>query len=286
VIQSWINTIVNAADQCVCKISFEECEFLEDATSCSCQCGLKECHMLGRNAATEFFKNCSSLKQRLSTIAKTRIDASARFSSHSVRFDNRDTTIAVAFSLMAPGEAPQRESPSLWYRALPFRFLHEYSAHIFAIDPDYEMFNDGWMVYAASDFIRRHFSGDDGEVFSHDQANVFDRKIMQSFKNYPRKGIELAIAFRLLLEQSPDPATRSDASKIFQDFTHALCSMEGDTREARLRRIRRTKNIILNLRAIIEKTDSRPRLLNAAEKGADYLMTFLEAEGPFGSVAI
>lgn len=42
------------------------------------------------------------------------------------------------------------------YLAYPFLFLHEYTAHIYAIDHCVnEIFNDGWMLYAAAVFLKR-----------------------------------------------------------------------------------------------------------------------------------
>lgn len=41
------------------------------------------------------------------------------------------------------------------YLAYPYLFMHEYVAHIFALDYDNERFNDGWLLYAADAFLMR-----------------------------------------------------------------------------------------------------------------------------------
>jgi hypothetical protein len=39
------------------------------------------------------------------------------------------------------------------YASYPFLFMHEYTAHIFAHDYLNDRFNDGWMLYAASQYL-------------------------------------------------------------------------------------------------------------------------------------
>jgi peptide methionine sulfoxide reductase MsrA len=41
------------------------------------------------------------------------------------------------------------------YLAYPYLFMHEYVAHIFALDHDNVLFDDGWMLHAADAFLRR-----------------------------------------------------------------------------------------------------------------------------------
>jgi len=41
------------------------------------------------------------------------------------------------------------------YLAYPYLFMHEYVAHIFALDYDNERFNNGWLLHAADDFLAR-----------------------------------------------------------------------------------------------------------------------------------
>ena len=41
------------------------------------------------------------------------------------------------------------------YLAYPFLFMHEYAAHIFALDHGNELFNDGWLLHATDCFLNR-----------------------------------------------------------------------------------------------------------------------------------
>lgn len=41
------------------------------------------------------------------------------------------------------------------YVSYPFLFLHEYTAHVHSTDWDNDVFNDGWLLYAAEAFLTR-----------------------------------------------------------------------------------------------------------------------------------
>jgi len=45
------------------------------------------------------------------------------------------------------------------YLAYPFFFLHEYVSHVYGANSDSDIFDDGWMMYAAYSFLKKlHFS--------------------------------------------------------------------------------------------------------------------------------
>lgn len=62
------------------------------------------------------------------------------------------------------------------YLALPFMFLHEYTAHVYATDYKNEPFNDGWMLYAADAFLTpAHVWGSPPLELHYEQARAFVR---------------------------------------------------------------------------------------------------------------
>lgn len=63
------------------------------------------------------------------------------------------------------------------YLSFPFLFLHEYTAHVYATDHENEIFNDGWMLYAADAFLTRLWNADAETV-------GLDREQVKIFQNY------------------------------------------------------------------------------------------------------
>ncbi len=60
------------------------------------------------------------------------------------------------------------------YLSYPFLLLHEYTAHVFSTDWDNDVFNDGWMVYAADAFLTRAWNTDAEPIgLRREQAKIF-----------------------------------------------------------------------------------------------------------------
>jgi hypothetical protein len=61
------------------------------------------------------------------------------------------------------------------YLAYPFLFLHEYTAHIYATDHGNDLFNDGWMLHAAADFLQQQRNRADPltATMPYQQATIF-----------------------------------------------------------------------------------------------------------------
>jgi hypothetical protein len=105
------------------------------------------------------------------------------------------------------------------YLAYPYLFMHEYVAHIFALDYGNERFNDGWLLHAADVFLVRQ--GWDLELtpwLVQEQIAAFGEHLYsQRIKDpIPRKGCAFARDFDGWLN---DP-------ECFQIMTWALAAFE------------------------------------------------------------
>jgi hypothetical protein len=78
------------------------------------------------------------------------------------------------------------------YLAYPFFFLHEYLSHVYAVDTSSELFEDGWLLYAAHVFFKRRALrlGIAGLADMHLLA--FDECIRPNLNDTARKGFGLA----------------------------------------------------------------------------------------------
>ncbi len=72
------------------------------------------------------------------------------------------------------------------YLAYPFLFLHEYTAHVFAIDYGNERFNDGWMLHAAAAFLTREWNRLPKELnLNWQQAGMFYEFLLETLRENP-----------------------------------------------------------------------------------------------------
>lgn len=78
------------------------------------------------------------------------------------------------------------------YLAYPFFFLHEYLSHVYAVDTSSELFEDGWLLYAAHVFFKRRALrlGIAGLADIHLLA--FGERIRPNLNDTARKGFGLA----------------------------------------------------------------------------------------------
>jgi hypothetical protein len=135
-----------------------------DLPSWDLEAVLRSTHDLGRRLATRMFANSgSALTQgRLGLVCDVNV---AYQSSHGTRRSRlgssalTDERSFMGVTGMLPGAEGGTLSPLLTIRMshgptfnrfvhLPFQFVHEYTAHVFATG-DSELFNDGWMIHAA-----------------------------------------------------------------------------------------------------------------------------------------
>ena len=80
------------------------------------------------------------------------------------------------------------------YLSYPFLLLHEYTAHVYSTDWDNDVFNDGWMVYAADAFLTRAWNADaDANALRREQAKIFQNYWYPGQLNpLPLRGCNLA----------------------------------------------------------------------------------------------
>jgi hypothetical protein len=94
------------------------------------------------------------------------------------------------------------------YLTYPIFFLHEYTAHVYALDHGKnKMFNDGWMLYAACQFLaveRQRTLAASGEFPLHEvQTRLLPRYIPHGMKKpEERRGYELAQSLDHLFQGS------------------------------------------------------------------------------------
>jgi hypothetical protein len=82
------------------------------------------------------------------------------------------------------------------YLAYPFLFLHEYTGHVYATDHGNERFNEGWMLHAASAFLKREWNRSPKQIgLCLDQADIFTEHLYESLNPIPRRACRFARLF-------------------------------------------------------------------------------------------
>ncbi len=82
------------------------------------------------------------------------------------------------------------------YLAYPYLFMHEYVAHIFALDHGNERFNDGWLLYAANFFLsHRGWNLYLQPPLTRCQIRAFDERLHGKLNPNPRRAYRFACDF-------------------------------------------------------------------------------------------
>ena len=82
------------------------------------------------------------------------------------------------------------------YLAYPFLFLHEYTAHVYATDHGNERFSDGWMLHAASVFLKREWIANYEQLdLSLEQADIFYERLYYTLNDTPGRACSFARRF-------------------------------------------------------------------------------------------
>ncbi|HKP02390.1 MAG TPA: hypothetical protein VJU77_03425 [Chthoniobacterales bacterium] len=204
---------------------------------------VQELHDVGRGLAREFFANCAPLLGRLKVDCRCQVRCNeSERSIPPMLFSHSSALIEAIFSFES------NEPHFRWYVALPFRFLHEYTAHIFAIDTRYQVFSDGWMLVAASRFLERRWLAADGEFpLSEDQVYVFRKALEHMLSPVSQRGIRVARLFEAIVESE-------GRAVLFVETTDALCSLENAEPLARLEY---TARFLRNLERLFSTRDGR-----------------------------
>jgi hypothetical protein len=113
------------------------------------------------------------------------------------------------------------------YVALPFLFLHEYSAHIYATEDERcsnERFNDGWLLYAAAAFLKQEWHKSPERVkLSSRQTEVFFESLYHTLTPKPRDTCCFVRQF--------DEWLSGPCPKRFRQLTYELAAFEPKTGE-------------------------------------------------------
>lgn len=73
------------------------------------------------------------------------------------------------------------------YLAYPFFFLHEYISHVYGANSDSDIFDDGWMMYAAHSFLERiHYSLPVAHLLKDAQMQAINEHCPGKLSEYPR----------------------------------------------------------------------------------------------------
>lgn len=104
------------------------------------------------------------------------------------------------------------------YLDYPFLFLHEYSAHVIAIDHGSQnvIFNDGWMMVVAWAFFIAESAVAESYPFNSDQVYAFDDRLRHTMKGPPSLVITETRAFQAWL--------RNVSENKFTEITYQLAS--------------------------------------------------------------
>jgi hypothetical protein len=104
------------------------------------------------------------------------------------------------------------------YLCFPFFFLHEYTAHVFSTGQS-EQFNDGWMLYAASAFLKRRWVREPNSIsLQREQVDVFQEQLLRHIGRIPRRGYNVARDLdEWLAPRNPD---------LFQRLTYRIAALQ------------------------------------------------------------
>lgn len=172
---------------------------------------LEEFHHQGRELARQFFAESGSveIQERLDCECHLVIKYGAPAD------DDRVAMLAEPFGYRA---APMAYYSSYWrdeeegelvdvvltrfnfdhdftlYLAYPFLFLHEYTAHVYAMDHGNERFNDGWMLHAAAAFLKREWNRSPEQFeLNWEQVGVFYERLYGEINRIPRRACRFAL---------------------------------------------------------------------------------------------
>lgn len=114
------------------------------------------------------------------------------------------------------------------YLTYPFMFMHEYTSHVFATDYDNERFNDGWLMYAAEEFLTLNWNR---FGLQNEQSNPFFKYILEkdTYDAYARRDYKLALKLsRMFSNWNTDFFQRLSFELADFDFTGSSLTWHND----------------------------------------------------------
>ena len=169
-------------------------------------------HAHSRAMALNYFQASPApvTQQRLATHCIVRYEYAA----------NKSERVPMAYQ-QAKQEIAVRFTPEhgfMDYLALPYQFLHEYTAHVYALDNDKNpLFNDGWMMYVAGAFFKKVDSP------YPEQAALFFEYLLPLLKPDAQQFTYFAQDFDVWL----------DSTETFKRLTYDLAAFEPEPQQAK-----------------------------------------------------
>lgn len=196
-------------------------------------------HQQGRVLAQKFFTKCSpvSFEEKLTHTAELELEygnsstdgdkpnvdlnlgyRAAPIATHHIKGNNGARTPRIILRV-------SYDNDFKLYLCYPFLFVHEYTSHIFGNDFKNAKFNDGWMLFAAADFLSNDWLGaSNRHPLRLDQVEIFREHFYQSIGPICKKGF--GTAFRLWGWLS-----RNSSNMSFQSITCELAAFEPQSGE-------------------------------------------------------
>lgn len=195
---------------------------------------IKRHHQQGRALAQKFFTNC--LHESFGEKLKRRAELELEYGNSSTDGEKPNVDLNLGYRAAPIATLHQKgingaRTPRIilrvsydndfkLYLCYPFLFLHEYTSHIFGNDFKNAKFNDGWMLFAASDFLSNdRLDTPDDHPLTLEQVEIFREHFYQNISSICKKGF--GTAFRLWGWLS-----RNSSSMSFQSITCELASFE------------------------------------------------------------
>jgi hypothetical protein len=174
------------------------------APSWSFQPEITAYHDQGRQLAQVFFNNLSNAAAhtRLAQQAKLEVEYGGSGASNQRADGNLDLGYRVApmITLLKENKIVLRftyDHSFALYLLYTFLFLHEYTGHIFSNDLGNRLISDGWLIYAADEFLRwQWLKGNASQGLKREQAFAFRDYFLAKVGGKAREGYDFAHAFK------------------------------------------------------------------------------------------
>lgn len=137
------------------------------------------------------------------------------------------------------------------YLAYPFFFLHEYVSHAYAVNTRSELFEDGWLLFAANNFFGRQYHSALIPELKNGQVDVFERHLLQHLREKAKDGYFMAKHFGTwCLDRVPEcftalthelAALAPNPEMPHSDFIYLLCHHRKERPDTLLRWLERAK---------------------------------------------
>jgi hypothetical protein len=162
-------------------------------------------HDQGRELAQIFFNNLSNAAPQTRLAQKANLEVASGWSGASD--DQRAAGNLELGYKVAPMITSLKENKIILrftydhtfalYLLYLFLFLHEYTGHIFSNDLGNRLISDGWMIFAADEFLRwQWLKGSASQSLKREQAFAFRKYFLAKVGGKAREGYDFAHVFK------------------------------------------------------------------------------------------